>query len=53
MILGTRRLAQQRHAQTIERAQKASQGEFARQAREDKAIHLIPGVEPAANFRRM
>jgi hypothetical protein len=48
-----RKLAQERHAQSVDRAQKASQGEFAGQEREDKAIAEFLAWNPPGNFRRM
>jgi hypothetical protein len=52
-ILSIRKLAQQRHAQSIERAQKASQREFARQARDDRAIEDFQKWRPPGQFWRM
>lgn len=48
-----RKLAQQRHAQSVDRAQKASQREFARQEREDKAIAEFVAWNPPEDIWRM
>jgi hypothetical protein len=50
IILRIQKLAQQRHAQSIGRAQKTSQGEFARQERADKAIAEFLAWNPPGNF---
>jgi hypothetical protein len=53
MILRIRKLAELRYAQSVDRAQKASQREFARQEREDKAIAEFMEWNPPDNFWRM
>jgi len=53
LITEIRKLAQQRYAQSVDRAPKASQREFARQEREDKAIAEFLAWNPPANIWRM
>jgi len=53
LITGIRKLAQQRHAQSEERAQKASQREFARQEREDKVVAEFLSWNLPGNIWRM
>jgi len=52
-VLEIRRLAQQRYAQKTDQLQAASQREFARQEREDKAIAEFLAWNPPANIWRM
>lgn len=53
MMPRIRKLAQQRHAQSVDRAQMASQREFARQEREDKVIAEFLEWNPPGNIWRM